>query len=69
MPFTFEQEVLMGDEQAQICPKCFKRGVLKEKNGKMVYEHNLMQSDPQTSAVTFRFTYCSAESPNTEEPK
>lgn len=52
-----------------ICPKCFKRGVLKEKNGKMVYEHNFAITDSSTGEVEFKFVYHLAENSNTEEPK
>jgi hypothetical protein len=55
--------------ETAICPKCFKRGVLKQKDGKLVYEHNFMYADPETSRVEFKFTYCPADSPDTEEQK
>jgi hypothetical protein len=45
----------------QICPNYFKRGVLKEKDGNLVYEHNFMYTNPETNAVEFKFVYHLAE--------
>jgi hypothetical protein len=53
----------------ETCPKCFKRGPLKEKEGKRVYEHNLMYADPETGKVEFRFVDCPVDAPGKEEQK